>query len=234
MKKILKKLFYKIRGKQIIHFIHIGKTGGTAVKYVFRQFPSTKNYAIYLHSHSTTFEDIPKGEKIIFFLRDPISKFVSGFYSRQRQGQPRIFKPWSQEEKVAFEYFPTANQLAISLSSKDPEVKSHAEKAMRNIKHVQSSYWNWFHNEEYFKRRLDDIFFIGFQESLSEDFEILKEKLGIPHQIQLPNDDINTHKNPEKVDKSLENEAIENLKKWYKEEYQFIILCKTIKEQTKS
>ncbi len=228
--KRLKKLYYKIQGKQIIHFLHIGKTGGTAVKHVLKQSPTTKSYAIYLHNHGTNFEDIPKGEKIIFFLRDPISKFISGFYSRKRQGQPRIFKPWSQEEKIAFEYFPTPNQLAISLSSKDLEVRSHAERAMRSIGHVKSSYWKWFHNEEYFKNRVSDIFFIGFQESLSKDFEILKEKLGISDQIELPIDDIKAHKNPKGVDKSLEDIAIKNLRKWYKIEYQFIELCKNIQK----
>ncbi len=44
--------------------------------------------------------NITEGEGIIFFLRDPTSRFVSGFYSRQRQGQPRYYSPWSSDEKI--------------------------------------------------------------------------------------------------------------------------------------
>lgn len=214
--------------RNIIHFLHIGKTGGTAIKYALKKYPVTNKYAIFTHKHDTKFTDIPSGEKIVFLLRDPISKFVSAFYSRKRQGQPRIFIPWKAEEKIAFEYFETPNELASALSSDNGEVKSRAEKAMRSIGHVKSSYWDWFQNEEYFIQRASDIFFIGYQESLTQDFTLLKEKLGIPYHVQLPNDDINAHRNPKGVDKSLEEAAVENLKKWYIKESQFIALCKTL------
>lgn len=224
----LKKLSYTLRGKQIIHFLHIGKTGGTAIKHVLKQSSVTNDYAIFIHNHETKFMDIQAGEKIIFFLRDPISRFVSAFYSRKRQGQPRIFNPWKAEEKIAFEYFETPNELAIALSSHDLEVKSRAEKAMRSIGHVKSSYWDWFQNEEYIKKRISDIFFIGFQESLTKDFTVLKKKLGTPDHLQLPNDDIKAHRNPKGIDKSLEAVAVKNLKQWYIKEYQFIELCRNI------
>jgi len=43
---------------------------------------------------------------------------------------------------------------------------------MRSIFHVKDSYWKWFDNEQYYHSRLCDIFFIGFQENLSEDFDL--------------------------------------------------------------
>jgi len=205
-----KKILYK---KQSIHFLHIGKTGGTAVKYALKDSLITKDYVIHRHKHKIQFMDIPKGEKIIFFLRDPITRFVSGFYSRKREGKPKYFYPWSREEKVAFEYFYTPNELALSLSEKNLTIRHKAEKAMRSIGHVKESYWNWFKNEQYFKERVSDIFFIGFQESLSEDFEILKKKLNLPIEARLPDNDINAHKAPKSDDTFLEEEAISNLKK---------------------
>ena len=44
--------------------------------------------------------------------------------------------------------------------------------------------------------RLADIFFLGFQEQMAEDFEILKVKLGIPEHAVLPTDDVDAHRNP--------------------------------------
>lgn len=96
---------------------------------------------------------------------------------------------------------------------------------------MKDSYWKWFDNEQYYHSRLCDIFFIGFQENLSEDFDLLKLKLGLPKSLELPTDDIQAHKNPEHLDKTLEERAIENLKNWYKQDYAFINLCKGIAER---
>ena len=89
---------YRMERKKIVHFLHIGKTGGTAMKYVLSQYPVGSRYAICLHGHRVRLCDIPKGDSVIFAVREPISRFVSGFYSRKRQGQPRLFSPWSQNE----------------------------------------------------------------------------------------------------------------------------------------
>jgi len=219
---------YKMQGKQLVHFLHIGKTGGSAIKYALKQYPVSSCYVIHLHHHNVRLSDIPRGDSVIFSVREPISRFVSGFYSRQRQGQPRIFSPWSPDERRAFEYFSTPNQLAIAISSPNTEEKERAHKAMRCIGHVGSSYWDWFETEKYFRSRLPDIFFIGFQERLTEDFEILKSKLGLPENAKLPNDDILAHRNPMDLDKTLTDEAIENLKKWYKDDFEFTTLCEEV------
>ena len=184
--------------------------------------------AIHLHPHSVKLRDIPEGDRFFFFLRDPISRFISGFYSRQRQGQPRHFVPWRPREKKAFRRFNTPNQLALALASKDAEVKDFAESAMQSIAHVRDSYWKWFEKEEYFLSRREDLFFIGFQEHLSADFEILKSKLGLPDSLLLPTDPIQAHANLPGLDKTLQDEAVENLRRWYRDEYLFLDLCRSI------
>lgn len=230
IKREAKRMVQKIQGKQFVHFLHVGKTGGSAVKHAIREHYSAANsrYVIRLHPHGVRLRNIPKGESVIFLLRDPISRFVSGFYSRRRQGQPRYFSPWSPDEKIAFEHFSTPNQLAIALRSPEAEQKRRAKMAMRSIRHVRSSYWEWFESEQYFTSRLADIFFIGFQEHLAKDFDILKSKLDLPDRAQLPNDDIIAHRNPKNLDQTLEDEAIANLKNWYKDDFAFISLCKKI------
>jgi hypothetical protein len=218
----------KMQERQPVHFLHIGKTGGTAITYALSPYPETDRYVIFRHDHDAKLRDIPKGEGVFFFLRDPIDRFVSGFYSRQRQGQPRIFSPWSDDEKIAFEKFSTPNELAASLSSVDEEKRASAQKAMRSIGHVRNSFWQWFESDEYFRSRVSDIFFIGFQESLTNDFEILKSKLGLPDSVKLPDDDIKAHRNPVDLDKSLEDKAVENLRHWYRDDFKLFDNCKEI------
>jgi hypothetical protein len=221
----------QLRRRHNVHFLHIGKTGGTAIKYVLERQQNTKQYSFVLHSHETTLRDVPKGEYVIFFLRDPITRFTSAFYSRQRQGQPRYFSPWSTEEESAFQRFDTPNKLAGALSSDDQGQRSAAAGAMQSIEHVRTSYWKWFENEPYFRSRLSDIFFIGFQETLDSDFESLRLKLGLGCGLNLPVDDIEAHKNPGHLDRSLDEVALRNLREWYAADYEFLSLCKGLAER---
>lgn len=218
------------RGREIVHHLHIGKTAGTAAKTIFEQCPVTARYVVHGHSHSYRLRDVPPGDKVVFFLRDPIDRFVSGFYSRRREGRPRLHIPWSEEERAAFEHFETPNQLALALSSADRAERERAERAMNGIKHVQSSYWDWFDNEAYLRSRWSDVLFVGFQESFDRDMARLQALLGIPAHVKPPTDDVAAHRNPENVDRSLEPKAVENLRNWYRNDYDFLRICRSLME----
>ncbi len=221
----------RIQGKRPLHLLHIGKTGGSAIKHALRRYPTIGRVVVFLHSHSVRLDEVPRGDSVVFFLRDPLTRFVSAFYSRNRQGLPRYFSPWSSGEREAFNYFRTPNQLATAISSSDPEERGRAYRAMRAIQHVGTSYWYWFKDEEYFRLRLPDIFFIGFQERLEEDFRILRSKLGLPDDLRLPDDDIIAHRNPSGLDTTLADGAIENLKEWYARDFAFVSLCEEVISQ---
>jgi hypothetical protein len=223
-----KRILYKIQGKRIVHVLHIGKTGGTALKNALEPFLVNDSQVICLHSHECKLSEIPLGEGVVFFLRDPLARFVSGFYSRLRQGQPKYFFPWNADEQTAFDYFDSPNKLAVCLSSENGDVKRAAHKAMNSIAHVKSHYWDWFGDEQYFLSRSDDIVFIGFQEHLDEDFKRLKSTLGIPNDAKLPVDDVLAHRNPVTVDRFLEPEAVKNLMDWYQEDFRCIAICHEI------
>ena len=218
--------FHGMRGRRIVHFMHIGKTGGTAVKHALESHLITPAFLIRRHGHQTRLRQIPTGHGVIFFLRDPQARFISGFYSRFREGRPRFNNPWRPAERIIFERFPTPNNLARALSSADNDERSHAEAAMRTISHVRDSYMRWFESEEYFSSRLSDIFFIGFQERLSEDFQRLKTKLGLPQELELPDDDVLTHRSPANLDRRLDDEAADNLRRWYAADFRFLELCR--------
>ena len=211
-------------GKDIIHFLHIGKTAGTAIQSALssKRVFFGKTVTIIYRPHKTKFKDIPHGEKVFFVVRDPLSRFKSGFYSRFRKGMPRMNSPWSDDENEAFGRFSTPNDLGEALSSDDYTLRTSAQKALHSIGHVNTSYWDWFGNEQYLKERTRDIVMVLCQEELNEDFEVLKKHLGLHDRIQLPTDEISMHKNPDYLDKSLSTVAVENLKKWYSDEYTFL------------
>jgi Sulfotransferase family len=222
------RFWHQLQDKPRVHFLHLGKTGGSAVKYAIESSANPHvRYVVYLHPHETTLRNVPEQQKYFFFLRDPISRFISGFYSRQRQGRPRYFMAWTPDEKVAFEHFGSPNELAGALSSDDPQQKTNAEAAMRSILHVKDPYWSWFESEDYFASRLPDLFFVGFQEQLSSDFEILKAKLEL-EDIALPQDEVHAHRNPADLDKSLDERAVTNLKNWYAADFRFVDLCRKL------
>jgi len=227
--KFVPKFFLGLRNdpdKEVLHFLHIGKTGGSALKWVFNKHQIPDRFTLNLHPHDVTLRDIPRGEGVIFFLRDPISRFVSGFYSRQRQGQPRYWSPWSDSEKIGFEAFNTPNALATALNSDIPKEKNMAHEAMMSIEHLRDRYSKWFEDKDYFLSRSTDVFFVGFQEQLEKDFETLKAKLGLPETANLPSDSILSHENPKHLDYTLSQSAIKNLEAWFKSDFELVELCR--------
>jgi Sulfotransferase family len=211
----------RLSGKQFVHFLHVSKAGGSAVKDAIEGRLRTPTSRIFLHPHRTTLMDVPRGEKVFFFLRDPVTRFVSGFNSRLRQGRPRYDTPWTPDEARAFARFGTPDALASALSDEKPEVREAARDAMRVIGHVRSSYWQWLGDEAQLARRLDDVLFVGRQESLARDFEALRDLLGLPASLTLPE----AHRTPEGFDRRLSPQAVENLREWYASDYHLLELC---------
>jgi Sulfotransferase family len=221
-------LVHWLQRRRIAHFLHIGKTGGTAVASVLSGHLKSSDYEIILHDHDFTLNNVPRGEKVFFFVRDPIDRFVSGFYSRKRQGRPRHDVPWSRGEEAAFGRFTTPNELALALTSADQGQRAAAVDAMNNISHIRSPHWIWLRDESYFLARRSDILFVGFQETLNDDFSLLGKLLNLPEGIKLPDDDIASHKNPSGFDKRLDEAALRNLTAWYERDYQFLELCREV------
>lgn len=214
--------------KRPLHFLHIGKTGGAAIKHALSEHRDTGSYTISLHKHHVSLRDIPVGEAVFFCLRDPVTRFVSGFYSRQRQGRPLLNSVWNADEKIAFGYFQTANQLASALSSLDDTERNFAEHAMSSIRHVGNRYAQWLIDESYLSERKEDIVFIGFQETLNTDFARLCRLVGLAASVTLPLDDVVAHRSPSSCDFRLGDKARANLLQWYEEDYVLMNYCRQL------
>ena len=222
------RLVRRVQGRSYVHVFHIKKTGGTAMRHALLSHRITPKYVVILRFHDGVLASVPKGDKIVFTVRDPLDRFVSGFYSRQRQGQPKYFLPWSPDERIAFEKFETPEQLALALSSDDADLRACAEHSMRTIGHVRSSYWDWFGDEAQVRDRWSDVLMVAHTKTLSADFETLKDLLGLDKGIGLPEDDVQAHRTPSNLDKRLSPTATDNLRAWYAGEYRFLELCREL------
>lgn len=224
-------------GANTAHFLHINKCAGSAVKEALFNHRVTPAYVLRLHTHKTILRDIPVGDKFFFLLRDPITRFISGFNHCMNKGHPKYFIEWSEAEAKAFDLFRSAESLALSLSSKDAERRELADFAMRNISHVRTSFYDWFESDEYFDSRRDDLLFIGFQETLERDFNYLAKLLGLPDGTGLPCDGVMSNKSStianqhERAAYRLSAQAIDNLNDWFSRDLHFYRKCTALASQ---
>jgi hypothetical protein len=209
--------------------LHIGKTGGTALKHVFGGLdPALGRYEVIVHRHADGLAQIPEGDKVFFVVRDPVERFVSGFNSRLRQGRPRYDAPWSDAERVAFSDFASPDRLGRALSSEDAAERARAYAAMSVIRHVRDSYWDWFENWELVQSRAQDILLIQWLPDLTRTFPRLRELLGLPDTVRLPSDAVTRHRSPAGAERTLSDRARGNIERWYERDLAFVELCATL------
>jgi hypothetical protein len=211
-----------------LNVLHIGKTGGTALKHVLIEQQDSSRYQLLFRGHEVTLDDVPVGEQFMFLIRDPLTRFVSAFNGRLREDRPRYHYPWREEERIAFAVFKTPDQLAVALSSEDDERRAQAEAAMHGIGHVNTPYTFWFRDEDALRARLDDMFFVGLQDRLDEDFESLRRKLGLGEDVALPHDGTAAHKTPAGYDTALSDVGRANLERWYAGDIALVELCREL------
>jgi hypothetical protein len=211
-----------------LNVLHIGKTGGTALKQVLAENAEASRCKLLFRGHDVTLADVPEGEQFMFLIRDPLTRFVSAFNGRLREDRPRYHYPWRDEERVAFAIFKTPDELARALSSDDGELRAQAEAAMLGIGHVNTPYTFWFPSERAFRARLDNVFFIGLQDRLDDDFETLKRKLGLGADVRMPRDETVAHKTPAGFESQLSETGRANLERWYAFDVSFVQLCREL------
>lgn len=207
-----------------LHYIHIGKTGGSALRRVIEKYPQTDRYKIHYYPHGGRFRGIPEGEKLLITTRDPVTRFVSGFNSRLRRGRPLYDGGWTPNERIVFSNFETPNALAKALYSSNDDERQTAEFAMDVISHLtkRSSFKGYFTSPEYVRSRADDILAVMQMETFDEDFERVKKLIGWPPEAELTKDKVLMHATPRGFNTQLEEDEAENVRRWYAEDYEIL------------
>lgn len=136
-------------------YIHIGKTAGTTIKDILRLNPGFADVVRY-NNHKVKPSEVPESLKLFFCVRDPVARFVSGFYHRKgklhRHRQESHDNQWSRAEKSALDAYTDVNDLVRDMASSQFWVRNRAMGRVDSIMHLgpghYGSYWDWFGNSE--------------------------------------------------------------------------------------
>jgi hypothetical protein len=212
-------------GKRVVHMLHVRKTGGTAVKAALENAALPADLRLLVHGHSISLAKIPVSDDVFLFLREPVSRFVSGFEMRRREGRPRHYRAWSPAERRAFERFDSADDLALGLVARDTSTRNAAERAMADIYHVRSHLTDWLVDEAEVRARRDRLIFVGWQERLDVDFAQLVALLGLPATTSLPDDEFVANR-ASATDRAreLSGDGADIIRAWYADDYRLIAL----------
>jgi hypothetical protein len=210
--------------RENIHFLHIGKNAGTHVKFLARHVNKTsKTIRIVSHTHNVRLFEIPPEDPFFFAIRNPAERFKSGFYSRKRKGQPRIYRDWSEHEARAFSEFEHANDLAEALFEEGYR-GFRALCAIKSISHCSMDQIGWFNRSGYFLEVRKPIWIIR-QEKFDNDIARLALKLGVNFAHIGEIDAKTAHRNDYSGIPPLSDKAQKNLREWYRQDFEFYRCC---------
>ena len=216
-------LYQELRYGKKIRFLHIGKTGGSFIRDTIKQI-DTHHKVRFLEHKDSQLKD--NNNKYIFFVRDPISRFISGFWSRYRKGKPKYNIEWTEDEEKAFKTFKTPNELAEALYSIKPNIRKEANDAMNAISHLRMDLSFYLKDIENINNCINNIFYVGQLENINNDLNNLILKLGYSTKTlkEEGDDSISQHKTPAKYLERSEISIIgkKNIQRFYKNDYKII------------
>lgn len=218
-----------------LRLIHVGKSGG-----------STVCQTLGISQYHIVKPRFRQNEQYVLWLRNPISRFVACFnmskyhyYWHNRSEELRIrcgfpdlgdnpARPERPEgnkfpiQPPAYEYminyFETANEVAESLDSVDSRRKQIATSLINHVHGHLATSLGWYTDSGQFVRRHKaNIYFVGRQEHMDADMNLLCDKIGIPRVETLKKWRENRYSPAET--KLLSARAVANLKNHYKHDY---------------
>ena len=184
-----------------ICMLHIGKTGGSYLRSILKHNEARWTLPLHLLGHGATLKGTAKrfgaDRQLAFVVRDPLVRFSSAFYSRQRQGRPTYQSQWSAEEAAAFLWFETAEELALALASKNEREKSAALFAFNAIQHLKGDLRHYLGGVETLLAARDNIAVCVDLPDLDAHLPKIMACLGVPDYVMPPNPE--THNSPNQI-----------------------------------
>ena len=220
-----------------VHFLHVSKAGGSALRHAIRASRvqaggrlATPWGRIRGHDHRFRFMDVGSYDMAVITLRDPVTRFVSGFLSRFRKGAPRYYNEWTLKESQAFEWFSSPQALADALAESSGELRERAEFALRSIRHVRDPMIHWTGDAGYVRARAENVLYVARQETLDTDWELLKELLHLPRGQVLPRDPVVAHRSTDVLDREISPKGIRALREWYEADCELLELAEEMRQ----
>ncbi|SFM23561.1 Sulfotransferase family protein [Ectothiorhodospira mobilis] len=214
-------------GDDVIHFLHIGKCAGTQIGNVIDQVNKSKGESVIVkNGHDVSLMGIPRGAPYFFSIRHPLTRFVSGFYSRKRKGRPRIYSEWTSFEEYSFGEFVEASDLAESLFDEGMRGRQ-AVAAVKSIRHTAQNQFDWFCMCGAFLFVRPPLWIIR-QECFEKDLREFMFRAGfsdLADQVRVEKDSVRSHANDYSGVPALSDKAKQNLLIWYSQDVQFYRMC---------
>lgn len=209
-------------------FFHLGKTGGGSVRQLLR--PIRSQWAGVGH-HGTLDEIHERWPEapIVFFVRDPVTRFVSGFNNfRRAVVHKSTGKLPSRIELVAYTLFATANDLAEGLVSDDEHTRSAAEWAINSMGFLSNHLTNNLQSAATVDRHRPHLALIGLFERFDVSISAMRTALDLPTSLQLPSDEATAHRGLSHLPNRLSPVGHAAVSHWYRADIELYTHCRTI------
>ena len=211
-------------GQQVLHFLHIGKNAGTQVKLTAQALGANNPQArIVTHGHDVQLRHLPKGAAYFFSIRNPVSRFKSGFYNRRNKGLPVRLVDWSADEARAFATFDHANDLAEALFA-GGALGAQAWAAMASLRHAGQHQSDWFLQRGAFLETHPPVHILR-TENFVNDFSDLARKVNLPSDVMTPGDKSAARVTDYGDIPALSDKAVANLNQWYDRDAALYAMC---------
>ena len=215
-----------------MYIIHVGKSGGENLLLKLKKYYNIPINSIHVHQSRILREEILlKDKELILLLRDPCKRFVSIFnfwkylHIRKYSNNDKLsHENLISLNKKCFLKYETANQLANDLSNENKEIREFAEKCMHDMHHIDMGLSHYLLSPDFLEKIRNNIKFIVRLEHYENDVKILNDY--ILNKYNINDDKYNNiieknevYNTTNSFDKNLSNDAIKNLKTYFKKDY---------------
>jgi hypothetical protein len=206
-------------------FLHLGKTGGTAfVTYASHYIPSIEK----VDHKEVKLKSVCGHHCAVLFVRDPIDRWISGYYSRYRRGCPMHCSNWTKCETKYFQQFPNVSALAEALYDSSNDTSSgtptsenefyHANRMVNYcVRHLQLDFSFYLRDLE---TEYTKIGYVGLTDNLEAEFQHFVSKFNFTQILKHSFESI--HANPSNKTNVLSEKGRINLIKSLAKDYYYM------------
>ena len=168
VKQIFLAPYYRYKGRIIVHYIHVPKTGGTSLKIALMSFGCvTPTHYFCLHGHGFTLKNVPPGDLAIITTRFNTYRQLSVYNAR----------------KYKCDHYNALHKWLIGMNREEQAAleTSFSELTGLQMNAIKCMYHDafWYTNGLRFSCRQLDM------ETLGDDFEYLKLATNIPEWVTI-------------------------------------------------
>ena len=206
-------IFVRPKKKVVINILNIGRISIPYMESLLNG-KELDGYQVKFRPPRIRLKNLPVGSRVWVIVRDPISRFISSFYSRRYEGKPLFMIPWTEAEKSLYHRYETVNDLAEALSDENALVRFRAIQDMRDIGFLDRVYQHYYEGltQDDCDKEIHAITDIEQIEAVECE---VKKIFDVPTSLKLDDPD---EALMQTCDWHLSDTGLENLRLWFQKE----------------